>query len=78
MLIRIRRGWEIPERLATPEDVYVNRRKFLQGLGISGLGAMGVLVGCDRQATSQPENAKPSLIGLPEPRSSSTALITVS
>jgi methionine sulfoxide reductase catalytic subunit len=67
MLIRIRRGWEIPERLATPEDVYLNRRKFLQGLGMSGLGAIGVLAGCNRQAESQPENAKPSLIGLPEP-----------
>jgi hypothetical protein len=67
VLIRIRRGWEIPERLATPEDAYLNRRKFLQGLGISGLGAMGVLAGCNRQVESQPENTKPSLMGLSEP-----------
>jgi sulfoxide reductase catalytic subunit YedY len=67
MLIRIRRGWEIPERLATPEDVYLNRRRFLKGLGLTGLGAVGVLVGCDRQAESQAEGEKPPLIGLPEP-----------
>ena len=38
MLIRLRRGWEIPELLATPEDVYLNRRKFLQTLGITSCG----------------------------------------
>jgi sulfoxide reductase catalytic subunit YedY len=67
MLIRIKRGWEIPERLATPEDAYVNRRKFLKGLSMTGLGALGALVGCDRQAESQAESEKPPLIGLPEP-----------
>ncbi|MEM9592109.1 MAG: protein-methionine-sulfoxide reductase catalytic subunit MsrP [Pseudomonadota bacterium] len=33
MLIKIPRGWEIPERLATPENVYLNRRAFLAGSG---------------------------------------------
>ena len=40
--IRIPRGWEIPERLATPEPVYLNRRKFLAALGVAGLGAAGI------------------------------------
>ena len=31
MQIWIPKGWEIPERLATPEDVFVNRRAFLAG-----------------------------------------------
>ena len=67
MLIRIKRGWQIPERLATPEDVYGNRRKFLKGLGVTGLGALGALVGYDRHAESQAETEQPPLIGLPEP-----------
>src|SRR5499426_3570907 len=68
MLIRIPRGWEIPERLATPEEVYLNRRKFLQTLGITGLSALGALVGCNRDVHSQP-NAEPPPppIGLPTP-----------
>lgn len=39
--IRIPRGWEIPERLATPEQVYLNRRKFLAALGVA-LGTAGM------------------------------------
>jgi sulfoxide reductase catalytic subunit YedY len=32
-----RRGWEIPERLATPEHVFLNRRAFLAASGASAL-----------------------------------------
>ncbi len=68
MLIRIRRGWEIPERLATPEDVYLNRRKFLQALGITSLSAFAVLAGCEHKAQSQSATeAPPPPIGLPTP-----------
>ena len=37
--IRIPKGWEIPERDATPEDVYLQRRRFMQGLGLLAIGA---------------------------------------
>jgi sulfoxide reductase catalytic subunit YedY len=33
MLIKIPRGWEIPEREATPEHVYLNRRTLLKAAG---------------------------------------------
>jgi methionine sulfoxide reductase catalytic subunit len=36
----IRPGWYLPEKLATPESVYRNRRQFLKELGIAGAGAM--------------------------------------
>ncbi|HEX5714535.1 MAG TPA: protein-methionine-sulfoxide reductase catalytic subunit MsrP [Thermoanaerobaculia bacterium] len=39
MLIRIPRGWEIPEREATPESVYRERRTLLKGLGLAAIGA---------------------------------------
>ncbi|MYF17497.1 MAG: twin-arginine translocation signal domain-containing protein, partial [Gemmatimonadetes bacterium] len=40
-----KRGWEIPEREATPEDVYMNRRKFMVAAG----GALGALAGCGHE-----------------------------
>ncbi|MEZ5931747.1 MAG: protein-methionine-sulfoxide reductase catalytic subunit MsrP [Alphaproteobacteria bacterium] len=33
MLIKQRRAWEIPEREATPESVYLQRRQLLKGMG---------------------------------------------
>jgi len=38
MLIKRRKGWEIPERLATPESIYLNRRQILAASGL-GLAA---------------------------------------
>lgn len=37
MLIKIPRGWEIPEREATPEHVYLNRRQILKTAGFLGM-----------------------------------------
>ncbi|HLT76994.1 MAG TPA: protein-methionine-sulfoxide reductase catalytic subunit MsrP [Ferrovibrio sp.] len=42
MLIRRRKGWEIPESQATPETVFLNRRRLLLGIGAAGLGAAGL------------------------------------
>jgi sulfoxide reductase catalytic subunit YedY len=51
MLIKRRRGWEIPERDATPEAVYLNRRQWLAGsgaaLGVGGLGGQALAQGAD-------------------------------
>jgi sulfoxide reductase catalytic subunit YedY len=46
MLIKRRRGWEIPEREATPESLFLDRRAFLAAAGalaatMSPLAAMG-------------------------------------
>jgi len=37
--IRIPHPWELPERLATPEDIYLNRRQVLRALGLGTLAA---------------------------------------
>jgi sulfoxide reductase catalytic subunit YedY len=37
MLIRIKRNWEMPEREATPESVYADRRRLVQGLALGPL-----------------------------------------
>jgi sulfoxide reductase catalytic subunit YedY len=41
MFIRQKRGWEIPEHLATPETTYLNRRQILAAGGF-GLAAMAL------------------------------------
>ena len=48
MLIKIRRGWELPESAATPEDVFLNRRRLLKAAaGPILLAVPGLLAGCD-------------------------------
>jgi len=44
--IRKQRNWQLPENDATPEDVYINRREFVKKLGLSGIGAWGLMLGC--------------------------------
>ena len=39
MLTRSKRSWELPERLATPEHVYLNRRRLLGGMAVGSLVA---------------------------------------
>jgi sulfoxide reductase catalytic subunit YedY len=59
-----RRRWEIPEREATPEDVYINRRKFLRTLGFTGLGVAGWLSGCSNHSeTAKSTRDVASIIG---------------
>jgi sulfoxide reductase catalytic subunit YedY len=55
MLIKIPRGWEIPEREATPESVYMNRRKFLLSMGATGAYTLALLSGCTRFGDNGPE-----------------------
>jgi len=72
MLIRIRKGWEIPESQATSETVFLNRRRLLKtaAAGSVMLGAGGLLAACDDEpaqaagaapeATSGAEGGDPS------------------
>ena len=48
-----RRKWEIPEREATDEAVYLNRRRFLRG---AGLGTIGLISGCIPDRLLQPKD----------------------
>ena len=51
MLIKIPRGWEVPEREATPEEQYRTRRNLLQSMGFVGVG--GTLTRLLHAATGQ-------------------------
>jgi sulfoxide reductase catalytic subunit YedY len=49
----IRPSWYLPERLVTPEPVFLNRRKFLRQMGIAGAGALSLAaVGCRESAAA--------------------------
>ncbi len=74
MLIKRKKGWELPERLATPEGVYLNRRRFMAGAG--ALLAAGTLAACDgdegmieaKAETNAGSAADPSASLYPVPR----------
>jgi sulfoxide reductase catalytic subunit YedY len=75
--ILLRPGWNLPERLITPEPIFLNRRHFLRQMGFTGAGLLAAgLAGCSKTDTqaAPPENqpnaaATPSTAkGFPAPR----------
>jgi sulfoxide reductase catalytic subunit YedY len=62
MLIRIKRGWEIPESQATPESLFHDRRRLLKtaAAGSVLLGAGGLLAACDDMPAEAAESGDPS------------------
>lgn len=62
MLTRVRKTWELPERAATPESVFVKRRAILAGMGV------GVL------AAGLPSISRAAISGFPAPRNTAYTL----
>jgi methionine sulfoxide reductase catalytic subunit len=62
MLIRRRRGWELPESAATPEHTYLDRRRLLRALGVGGaiLAAPAALRMRTQNDAPTPEAAAPA------------------
>jgi sulfoxide reductase catalytic subunit YedY len=56
MLIRRRRGWELPEIRATSEAAFRDRRRLLQGLAagplIAGLGGISPVLAADANSSA--------------------------
>jgi sulfoxide reductase catalytic subunit YedY len=65
MNIRKKRAWELPEKAATPEGVYLDRRRILAGLGLGGaiLAAPAVL----RMAPESSPDAPAEPAAAPDP-----------
>ncbi|MBZ0272739.1 protein-methionine-sulfoxide reductase catalytic subunit MsrP [bacterium] len=63
MLIKIPRGWELPERLCISESRYMSRRQIVKALGFTGAGlaAARLLTGCfvDEERISDPTFKEP-------------------
>jgi methionine sulfoxide reductase catalytic subunit len=62
MNIRKKRGWELPEKAATPERVYLDRRRVLAGLGLGSaiLAAPAALRMAPERARSAQDEPEPS------------------
>lgn len=67
-----KKGWAIPESQATPEKVFLNRRKFIQAAGVSTIGVAGLLTGCkpEQPALASPPT-RPTPIQIPKTPTSS-------
>jgi sulfoxide reductase catalytic subunit YedY len=76
MLIKVKRGWELPDSAATPEHVYLNRRRFMAGAAagaVAGavLGPSALLSGAAHAAEGE---ADPTADLYPVPRNESFQL----
>ena len=63
MLLKIKKGWEISEHLATDEALYLSRRDWLKTAGIAGIGiatGVGSLQSMMSSATAAPITGFPA------------------
>lgn len=51
MLLKVKRGWELAESMATPESVFLNRRSLMKGLAAGSILAAGGLMANPAHAT---------------------------
>ncbi len=49
--VHLKKGWHLPDRAATPEHVFYNRRQFLATMGFTAAGTAGLLYGNAQAAT---------------------------
>jgi sulfoxide reductase catalytic subunit YedY len=60
MLIKRTRGWEVPERQATDEGLYVRRRELVQAMGFGAMGGAAALAVPGSALAQAKEAADPS------------------
>ena len=54
-----RRGWELPEHLATPEHVYMNRRTLMGAAAAAGIAAVTPTIARAQRASDMPDPSAP-------------------
>ena len=68
MLIKVRRGWELPESAATPEAIFRNRRRFLKAAAAGPiLAAAPLLAACDDGQAQEAQTAPQLAAAVNEP-----------
>ncbi len=74
MLIKVRRGWELPESAATPEDVFLRRRNLVKTLAAGPILASTpslLLAGCGEEESQAGDGGKPAKAAASEDPSAS-------
>jgi sulfoxide reductase catalytic subunit YedY len=69
MLIKRTRGWELPEREATSESLYINRRTLVKAMGLGGiaLAAPGIALAQDDPSAGKYPAPRNDKYGTPSP-----------
>lgn len=62
MVVKRKRGWEIPEGRATPEKVFLNRRALIVGGGVVAAGAVAGALLLNRGTASESTAARPASV----------------
>lgn len=59
MLLKVKRGWELPESDVTDESIYLNRRALMKGLGAGAIASPGLMasMGAARAAVEDDPSA---------------------
>ncbi len=65
MLIKNKRSWEIPERMATPEALVMNRRGMLKGAGV--IAVAGALSNCGPASNTRTSSSGATTADAPDP-----------
>jgi methionine sulfoxide reductase catalytic subunit len=60
MLIKKKKGYELPSSEITPEHVYLSRRQFMQGAGATAALAAAFLAGCRPSPPTAPRGSAPA------------------
>jgi sulfoxide reductase catalytic subunit YedY len=61
--VRTRRSWELPGLRPTSESDYMNRRRFLEALGVAGLSATALVSGCGNATPDAASRTTPAAAG---------------
>jgi sulfoxide reductase catalytic subunit YedY len=69
MLIKIKRGWELPESAATPENVFLDRRRLIKTVAAGPIlmVAPGLLAACDEGQADSNTSSTTQIAAAPEP-----------
>ncbi|MEE9480076.1 MAG: protein-methionine-sulfoxide reductase catalytic subunit MsrP, partial [Kiloniellales bacterium] len=69
MLIKIKRGWELPESATTPENVFLDRRRLIKTVAAGPIlmAPPGLLAACDEGQADSNTSSATQIAAAPEP-----------
>ena len=68
MLIKVKRGWELSENLATPEKLFINRRQISKAIAAGSLLSTSALLATTYRTDAYEKNINSPLVNKLAPR----------